>query len=249
MITFKVFPLHASWIFRISCSISSYRLSFKNPILMTYRSRRSVCDRIPGLMKISVAVVWYPFGNPITVQIGSFHRHTLPPVSHSKPGYRQKRIHILFHRLKSAGFLPMLQSVKAVCDLLCLKYLFYPLFFLSPAGCPGIVQLTHHAKMYFLIFCFYLFPNMPAHQYFPLFCHFSISRSYVTSTLQAMTYQSCLPASAHQNYLRSLPRSLQMYPDLQAFLHPFMEANMQQTSPVPWCGLFPYRLDHFRGLP
>ena len=87
---------------------------------------------------------------------------------------------------------------------------------------------------------------MPAHQYFPLFCHFSISRSYVTSTLQAMTYQSCLPASAHQNYLRSLPRSLQMYPDLQAFLIPSWKANMQQTSPVPWCGLFPYRLDHFR---
>ena len=39
MITFKVFPLHASWIFRISCSMSSYRLSFKNPILIPHQDR------------------------------------------------------------------------------------------------------------------------------------------------------------------------------------------------------------------
>ena len=56
------------------------------------------------------------------------------------------------------------------------------MFFLSTAGCPGIVSLTHHAKMYFLIFCFILlsqyastsvFSTLLSLQYFAFLCHFN----------------------------------------------------------------------------
>ena len=108
---------------------------------------------------------------------------TLPPVSHNKPGYRQKRIHILFHRLKSAGFPPILQSVKAVCDLLCLKYLFIHVF---PFSC----RLPRHRIAYSS--CKDVFLDFLLYFAFPICQHISIFHSSVTSVFHVlMSLQLC----------------------------------------------------------
>ena len=72
MMTFKIFPSHASWIWRISSSTSSYFLSFKKPILITISISDAPFTIASFVSNTFVAVVLYPFGNPITVQIGSF---------------------------------------------------------------------------------------------------------------------------------------------------------------------------------
>ena len=72
MITFKIRPLHVSWIRRISSSISSYFPSFKCPILMTISISEAPFAMASFVSKTFAALVLYPFGNPMTVQIGSF---------------------------------------------------------------------------------------------------------------------------------------------------------------------------------
>ena len=74
--TFSTLPAHAALTALISERISPYRFSFTHPRLTTISISSAPFFTASDVSKHLTAVVLYPFGNPMTVQTGSF-----PPVN------------------------------------------------------------------------------------------------------------------------------------------------------------------------
>ena len=72
MMTFSSFPPQAAFTALISSRTLSYSLSFTQPMLMTMSISEAPFFTASSVSKHLVAVVLYPLGKPITVQMAIF---------------------------------------------------------------------------------------------------------------------------------------------------------------------------------